>query len=961
MKYRAFSIALALCLCASSAPNTYAWQASPLPQEHILAAQLAGGRTADTQGDVPTPQEVYETLIALKEQDGYKEETPWTDATHSYIWNGGPIDGNVTGGTGCVAFAFKLSDLAFGNLRARMYTDFAFSDVKVGDILRVNGGAHTVIVLQVTEEGVTIAEGNYNSMVHWGRSLTKAQVEDAVSLITRYPEGYIPPDDSSSNEPIEGGSGTLAGGLAWKLTKAGTLTISGNGAMPDFSADQPWNIYADKILKIVIENGVTSVGNNAFQGSKALGVVIPASVKTIGSNAFRSCSSLISVTMSEGVETIGDNAFRGCVQLKTMALPSSVLSVGSGVFMDCVELTQVVFAPGGQKVQMGDSLFARCRTLTKVILPSQVDRIGEGMFMDCLLLSNVNIPQGAESIGMSAFASCGRLTSVTIPDSVTQIGMAAFSACGITDIYFGGSEAQWAAIQKLGDTSGILANVNIHYDATDPTPDPEPEPDPGPGHTHSWGDGTITKPASCTASGTRTYICTGCEEIRTETISALGHNYEISPETKQATCTKDGRETSVCSRCDDVQTKVVPATGHHLVHNSDGDYECTNELDSSGESSMTVTSSVGDGYFAVKGEDGHRAPYAYQDTSSAQQHISELVRKALSAVDSHLSGTITTIRFTPPTRTMDGEYVYQVTIRSGARAAAFNLTTEPLSMVIPANSAPVPSPEPEPSPRPDTESEETYSVNILKTTGGQVTSNYRSAAQGGQVIVFVQPNAGYELAELTVTDGQGRNVPVRDMGGSKYRFNMPSVKVDIKAVFTASVPASSGKPLPFTDVMPSAWYYSGVEYVRQHQLMNGVSDTLFAPHQTASRAMIWTILARMNGVSTSVASGSLWYEKGMRWAMEQGVTDGSSPMEDITREQLALMLWRNAGSVGSSTSLGGFSDAAAISGYAVDAVQWAAGCGILQGSGGLLNPKGTATRAEVAVMLMRYAAISPGA
>ena len=470
-----------------------------------------------------------------------------------------------------------------------------------------------------------------------------------------------------------------------------------------------------------------------------------------------------------------------------------------------------------------------------------------------------------------------------------------------------------------------MATKTIHYNydgsTSEPGPAPDPEPDPGPGHTHSWDSGAVTTPASCTADGVLTYTCAGCGSTRTEAIPALEHNYGPAETERPASCTEDGQQISVCERCGDTLTEAIRAMGHQLVLNEFGDYACVNETGDKGEPVMVVTAPVGEGYLAVKVEDGHRAPSSYPDEASSQQYASRMILGALETVDSSLTCTITTIRFTPPTQTADGEYVYRVTVQSGGRAAASVLTTEPLRMVIPATGVPAPAPAPDPGP---------FFPGLFFPDLFFPEFSSPSPA----------PDPGSDSLD---TPDASPDSETPDAPGDENTDPIP-----------VPVPAS------FADVPASEWYYSGVEYVRQHQLMNGVSDTLFAPHQTASRAMIWTILARMNGVSTSVASGSLWYEKGMRWAMEQGVTDGNSPMEDITREQLALMLWRNAGSVGSSTSLDGFSDAAAISSYAVDAVQWAAGCGILQGSGGLLNPKGTATRAEVAVMLMRYAAISPG-
>ncbi|MDE6204427.1 MAG: hypothetical protein K2G19_13235, partial [Lachnospiraceae bacterium] len=246
-------------------------------QEYVYPEEYNGGRAA-RDGTIPTPREAYEAMIALKDDDRYKEGTTWTnDEPYSeskgyYHWKGGPLNGTNISAAGCVAFAFTLSDAAFGSLPARMYAagGFSFEDIKVGDILRVNNDAHTVIVLEVSNVGVVIAEGNLSTggqkgKVHWGRGISKEEVMSSTShYITRYPEGYVAPDDPEANVSI--GAGNLDGGLAWNLTKAGTLTISGKGAMPDFSstAEQPWSDNSSQIRKVVIEDGVTSIGACAF-------------------------------------------------------------------------------------------------------------------------------------------------------------------------------------------------------------------------------------------------------------------------------------------------------------------------------------------------------------------------------------------------------------------------------------------------------------------------------------------------------------------------------------------------------------------------------------------------------------------------------------------------------------------------------------------------------------------------
>lgn len=511
MKQRILSVALALCLVLSSQSAAYAWD-TPAPEADYMEESTFG---LDAREDTSlTPTGVYGAMIALKDQEAYKEGTPWTndepysDSKGYYHWNGGTIDGKNISAVGCVAFAFILSDAAFGSLPNRMYEagGFSYEDIKVGDILRVNNDTHTVIVLEVSEAGVVVAEGNistgdHQGKVHWGRAISKGEVMSSTShYITRYPEGYVSPDDPSANEIID--SGTLNGGLSWNLTKAGTLTISGSGAMPDYSSavEQPWNDKSSQIRKVVIENGVTSIGscafwncgvldveisssvtmigNSAFRDSSIISMTIPSSVKTIGDSAFRGCGNLSSVTVSEGVKTINQNAFYGCTSLTSIFLPASIEEVGAAAFFQCTKMTSATFAAGSKQVKLGDNIFTGCYYLMDVKLPQSIDRIGEGMFQNCGLLARVEIPQGAESIGGSAFASCTGLREVVIPVSVTTIEIAAFAKCSLTDIYYTGTEAQWNSISKIGDTAAAVSKATIHYNYVLEQPTPPDQPNP---------------------------------------------------------------------------------------------------------------------------------------------------------------------------------------------------------------------------------------------------------------------------------------------------------------------------------------------------------------------------------------------------------------------------------------------------------------------------------------------------
>ena len=180
---------------------------------------------------------------------------------------------------------------------------------------------------------------------------------------------------------------------------------------------------------------------------------------------------------------------------------------------------------------------------------------------------------------------------------------------------------------------------------------------------------------------------------------------------------------------------------------------------------------------------------------------------------------------------------------------------------------------------------------------------------------------------------------------------------------TPVIPSTPSKPkddkpttgASFTDVPAGSWYEDAVNYVSEKGLMNGTSKNGFSPNATTTRGMIVTILARVEGVNTN---GTPWYAAGQKWAMDNGISDGTNMPGVITREQLATILYRYAKQKGydvsKSAALTAFSDADKVSGYAAEAMQWAVAEGLLQGSNGKLNPQGSATRAQVATILMRF-------
>lgn len=242
-----------------------------------------------------------------------------------------------------------------------------------------------------------------------------------------------------------GSSGTCGSSVTWTLNDSGTLTISGSGAMTDFSySTSPWYSSRSSIKSVIISNGVTSIGDYAFYY----------------------CDNLASITIPDSMTSIGYTAFYCCGSLQNITIPNSVTTIKDGAFYGCVSLSSITIPYGVTTIESGDSLvstFGHCRSLTSITIPDSVTSIGDYAFQCCTSLTSITIPDSVTSIGASAFRACTSLqsfnispdntsfsaydgmlfnsdrttlvccpaskTSVTIPDSVTSIGKGAFDGC----------------------------------------------------------------------------------------------------------------------------------------------------------------------------------------------------------------------------------------------------------------------------------------------------------------------------------------------------------------------------------------------------------------------------------------------------------------------------------------------------------------------------------------------------
>ena len=270
-----------------------------------------------------------------------------------------------------------------------------------------------------------------------------------------------------------------------------------------------------------------------------------------------------------------------------------------------------------------------------------------------------------------------------------------------------------------------------------------------------------------------------------------------------------------------------------------------------------------------------------------------------------------------------------------------------------------------------------YEVAVAETENGTVTVSPQRAARGRTVTITATPDKGYEVASVTVVDADGSAVEVTDKGNGKFTFTMPRGKVSVEVTFQPAEEESEPQPegLPFTDVAEGDWYYDAVAYAWENDLMTGTSATLFAPNVTTTRAMLATLLYRLEGspdLSNEIlgypyadVEADSWYGDAVYWARLNGVVTGITaetfdPNGNITREQMAVMLYRYADYKGYDITQGGmaareYEDYETVSSWAVSAVDWAVNAGLISGtSATTLTPQGSATRAEIATILMRF-------
>ena len=496
----------------------------------------------------------------------------------------------------------------------------------------------------------------------------------------------------------------------------------------------------------------------------------------------------------------------------------------------------------------------------------------------------------------------------------------------------------------------------------------EPRPLPATGHTpHTLEenkDDPEYKEATCTEDGLIVYkktTCTVCGEEyvpKRPVASGGGHKYEdVEKEIiKEATCSETGLEKvgakkcSVCGNEVPAIEQVIPRKAHTW-----GDPE-------EDESKEDVP--------ATCGEPGKSFVIVTCSVCNTTEH-QEI---EIPATGQHNWGKWTTKE---PTETQEG---YQVRTCGTCQKED--------KIIFPATGAPSGPDDPDDPDDPD-KPEPTYLVNLVQGAGGSVIANTNSAASGDRVTLTTRAESGYELDMVRVISASGGVLSLTELGGGQYRFTMPASNVEVRVTFQrkstgsawssawASAPGdgSDGNPRRTTDPMPtqnpaqsvpragtsgqlfqdipaSHWASGEISWANQMGYMNG-SAGRFNPDGTITHQQMWMVLARLTGSRPANMT------EARRWAVENSFADGSSPDGAVARHQLVTALYRCAHLMGSSnrntTSLAGYADSRTVPAVARDAFSWAVANGIVGGTAnGRLNPNGTLTRAQFAVILYRY-------
>ena len=769
------------------------------------------------------------------------------------------------------------------------------------------------------------------------------------------------PTAALAAEPVATGTCGATGNednVTWKLEQNNkdnenptyTLTISGTGAIKDDPANKTnWSTFAKQITQIVIGEGITSIGGNLIRGTRGATVYIPKTVTEIKHNSaqttFNNGSDVRIVLDPENANYIMENGVLFTADKKTLVkytmdapvsytVPDGVVTIAAKSMALVSKLESVSLAESVTTIE--DYAFQSATGLTEFTFPDTVTSIGAYLFQNSGVKS-IRLGHGLTTVHNYAFWKAINLEYAFISNTVTSLGNSAFQETALKHVEF----EETSVLETIG-TSAFNKCTQLEQ---------------------------IELPASVkTISGDAFNGCSALTDIKLN----------------------DGLQTIgqfAFRNCDSLTYIEIPSTVTSFAAQFKGFYAATvysNILHVKGNhggimmAPYNVNDDIKVGWYGVDGtfydtgdESGHaKTPITEKTTvyavySGKTSFDSNGGEGSMTAIDSYYAPglaadqtiTLADKTCTIPANTFTNEG--HVFVWWNTAADSTGLTYHP-GDDLPASKQ----------------------VETLYAQWG---------VQKGESVYFVYPTiddqtyTGLPLmpAVRVVKDGVEVNegFTVEYVNNVNVGMALAIVKVDGKVIGTATFQIVAPPPAPvtpvipvtpsapaknpfnldagktkFTDVSDNAWYASAVNYAVDKGLMNGTGDNKFSPEADTTRGMIVTILARLDGKNTS---GNPWYQAGQRWAMEYEISDGTNMTSAITREQLVTMLFRYAvknglEAVTLAENLSRFTDASSVSDWAVPAMQWAVGQGLIQGSNGLLRPQANASRAEVATILMRF-------
>lgn len=688
------------------------------------------------------------------------------------------------------------------------------------------------------------------------------------------------------------------------------------------------------LTDITFETGITKIADRQFDGSPIKSITIPGTVTTIGMSAFSDCANLTAidlptsvteidgyafsstgltaVTLPKHLRKLGTDAFAGCTALKSVFIPLS-LQNASSPFRNCTALTDVTFEDG--RTELPDTLLEDSG-IRQFTVPQTVTKIGDSAFAGCTQLTAITLPAGLRELGNEAFKGCTALTGVALPDSLTALGYGVFRDCSaLTAAEFpaGIAPVSWSSGSSMLRNCTSLRSVKL------------PKTVSSLGNDFFAGCTALEQivlPDSVTEIGSNLF--NGCTALTDVTLST---NLQAIPE-------------NTFYGCVSLQKLVAPYAVTKIGKNAFAN--CTSLTSLTLLRNVTEAASDALSYPEQVTVYGVKGTYAETYAASVGASFAAIDRPA-TAVSLPKSVTVkvwSSVRLLPSLDPVDctDELVWSSSDASVAAVSADGTVTG----------------------RKDGSA-------VITVTAGSVSARC-------EVAVGTPAHVHSYTAVVTAPTCavQGYTTYTCSCGEYYYDDYVPALGHSyVDGVCTRC--GASRPETRFVDVKLGSWYYNSIVYAVSNGLMNGVGDSKFEPEEGMTRAMLVTVLWRYEGspkqrpsTFSDVRRGQ-WYSEAVSWAAKNGIVTGVGdnkfePDTQITREQIATILYRYAQKKRADTSargsLSAFPDNGKVNGWAKTALQWCVGEGLIGGTNEngrvYLDPQGTATRAQVATILMRY-------